>query len=79
KGSRVLLRPGRRRADAQDMFLTGRAATVQGVYFDVDGGVYLAVTLDDDLGADLHRWHGRYLYFDPGEVELLAPGKDGAP
>ncbi|QBI53552.1 hypothetical protein [Streptomonospora litoralis] len=79
KGSRVLLRPGRRRADAQDMFLAGRRAAVEGVYFDVDGGEYLAVTLEDDLGADLHQWHGRYLYFAPEEVELLDPRTQDAP
>ncbi|GAA2004271.1 hypothetical protein GCM10009799_34360 [Nocardiopsis rhodophaea] len=74
KGSRVLLRPGRQRADAQDMFLRGRTATVAGVFHDVDGGRYLAVTLDDDLGADLHQWHGRYLYFTPDEVEMHGGG-----
>ena len=71
KGSRVRLRPGARRADAQDLFLAGRAATVEAVFLDVDGRHHLAVTLDDDPAADLHRWHGRYLYFAPDEVEPL--------
>ena len=70
KGSRVVLRPQTRNSDAQDMFLTGRAATVRGVFFDVDGVAYVAVTLDDDPAADLHLWHGRFLYFAPAEVEL---------
>ncbi|WP_046470691.1 hypothetical protein [Allosalinactinospora lopnorensis] len=74
KGSRVRLCPGQRRADAQDMFLRDRIATVAGVFFDVDGERYLAVTLDDDLGVDLHQWHGRYLYFTPEEVELHRDG-----
>ena len=69
KGSRVLLRPGQRRADAQDMFLSGREATVEAVFLDVDGNRHLAVTLDEDPAADLQRWHGRYLYFSPDEVE----------
>jgi hypothetical protein len=69
KGSRVRLCPGQRRADAQDMFLDGRLATVEAVFSDVDGKSHLAVTLADDLAADLHRWHGRYLYFAPDEVE----------
>ena len=69
KGSRVLLRPGQRRADAQDMFLAGREATVEAVFLDVDGNRHLAVTLDEDPAADLQRWHGRYLYFSPDEVE----------
>jgi hypothetical protein len=69
KGSRVRLRPGQRRADAQDMFLTDREATVEAVFLDVDGNRHLAVTLDEDPAADLQRWHGRYLYFSPDEVE----------
>jgi hypothetical protein len=69
KGSRVRLRPGQRRADAQDMFLVGRLATVEAVFQDVDGNRHLAVTLDEDPAADLQRWHGRYLYFSPDEVE----------
>jgi hypothetical protein len=75
RGSRVLMRPGSRRADAQDVFLTGRPATVEAVIEDVDGGVHLAVTPQDDPAAELHRWHGRYLYFAPDEVEPLG----GAP
>lgn len=71
RGSRVLLRPGARRADAQDMFLAGRAATVAAVFADVDGGSHLAVVVDDDPAPDLVRAHGRYLYFAPDEVEPL--------
>jgi hypothetical protein len=71
KGSRVRLRPGQRRADAQDMFLAGREACVEAVFLDVDGNRHLAVTLDQDPAADLQRWHGRYLYFSPDEVEPL--------
>ncbi len=71
KGSRVRLRPGQRRADAQDLFLEGRSATVEAVFLDVDGERHLAVTLEDDPAADLQRWHGRYLYFSPDEVEPL--------
>jgi hypothetical protein len=69
KGSRVRLRPGQRRADAQDMFLASREATVEAVFLDVDGNRHLAVTLDEDPAVDLQRWHGRYLYFSPDEVE----------
>jgi hypothetical protein len=71
KGSRVRLRPGQRRADAQDMFLVDRLATVEAVFLDVDGARHLAVTLDEDPAADLQRWHGRFLYFSPDEVEPL--------
>jgi len=74
KGSRVRLCPGQRRADAQDMFLQGRVATVEAVFSDVDGNSHVAVTLADDLAADLHRWHGRFLYFSPDEIEPLVAG-----
>ncbi len=74
KGSRVRLCPGHRRADAQDMFLEGRLATVEAVFSDVDGNSHVAVTIEDDLAADLHRWHGRFLYFSPDEIEPLMHG-----
>ncbi|GGZ03831.1 hypothetical protein [Streptomyces poonensis] len=70
-GARVRLRPGGRRADAQDMFLCDRTARVAAVLEDVDGGTHLAVTLDDDPAADLHESVGRHWYFAPDEVELL--------
>ncbi len=71
RGARVLLRPGVRRADAYDLFLAGRAATVAAVLHDVDGHQHLAVTVDEDPGAELMTAHGRYLYFAPDEVEPL--------
>ncbi|MFJ9608453.1 hypothetical protein ACIRS1_19170 [Kitasatospora sp. NPDC101176] len=70
-GSRVVLRPGRRRTDAQDLFLHGRSAVVEAVLHDVDGSVHLAVTVDDDPGADLWRAQGRFRYFQPDEVTPL--------
>ncbi|WP_217179091.1 hypothetical protein [Streptomyces sp. AC495_CC817] len=71
KGSRVELRPGLRRTDAQDIFLRGRTAEVEAVLHDVDGGVHLAVTVEGDPGADIRREQGRYLYFQPDEVTPL--------
>ncbi len=71
RGSRVRLRPGVRRSDAQDMFVAGRTATVRAVFLDVENNPYLAVSLEDDPAADLHEWYGRYLYFSPDEVEPL--------
>ena len=53
------------------MFLDGRRGTVAGVFADVDGGVHLAVTLDDDPAASELMWQGRYLYFRPDEVEPM--------
>ncbi|MFD7258198.1 hypothetical protein [Streptomyces sp. NPDC059874] len=67
-GSRVVLRPGLRRTDAQDLFLQGRTARVEAVLHDVDGGVHLAVTVEGDPGADIRREQGRFLYFQPDEV-----------
>ncbi len=69
RGSRVVLRPAAGRSDAQDMFLAGRPATVQAVLFDADEDPHLAVTLDDDPGAELQVAHGRYRYFRIDEVE----------
>jgi hypothetical protein len=71
KGCRVRLRPGPRRSDAQDMFLAGKTARVEAVYFDVEEREYLAVTLEDDPAADFMQTHGRFLYFYPDEVEPL--------
>jgi hypothetical protein len=70
-GVHVLMRPGSRRADAQDLFLAGREAIVQAVVHDVDGNVHVAVTPVDDPAADLQRSHGRFLYFAPDEVEPI--------
>jgi hypothetical protein len=69
KGSRVVLKPGCRPADAQDMFLRGRSAIVEAVFSDLEGQKYLAVTLLEDPGADLQRSQKRFLYFYPEEVE----------
>ncbi|MCA1826952.1 MAG: hypothetical protein ABR567_00130 [Myxococcales bacterium] len=70
-GMRVLLRPGARRTDAQDLLYAGRSATVESVRHDVDGTEYLAVTIDGDPAAELNRLHGRFHYYRPDEVELL--------
>jgi hypothetical protein len=71
KGSKVLLSPGSRRADAQDMFLEGRTATVAAVLLDVDGNTHVAVTIDDDPGAEISAAHGRFRYFAPDELAPL--------
>ncbi|WP_198319322.1 hypothetical protein [Actinopolyspora erythraea] len=76
-GSRVLLLP-RSGGDAQDMFLSGRTATVRAVYFDVDGGSHLAVTLDDDPGAEIQGANGRFRYFGTDEVRPLPGGGESA-
>jgi hypothetical protein len=70
RGSHVRLRPSRR-ADAQDIFFSGKTARVTSVHEDVDGNQHVAVIVDDDPAADLHEWYGRYMYFAPDEVEPL--------
>jgi hypothetical protein len=59
-GDRVRLRPGKRRTDAQDLLFAGCHATIEAVMQDVDGRDCLAVTIDDDPAAELHRWYGRF-------------------
>lgn len=70
KGTRVRLRPGRR-SDAQDLFIHGLTAVVEGVFRDVDGDVHVAVSLEDDPATEMNEWHGRYRYFRPEEIEPL--------
>jgi hypothetical protein len=67
-GSPVRLRPARR-ADAHDLFLAGMDATVAGVFRDLDGGEHVAVSLDADPATAELAWQGRYLYFQPDELE----------
>jgi hypothetical protein len=77
RGSRVRMRPGARRADAQDIFLTGREALVEAVLHDVDGQVHVAVSPVSDPLADLQRNHGRFLYFAPDEIEPVPAASGG--
>jgi hypothetical protein len=66
------MRPGSRRADAQDFLLADRLAVVEAVIHDVDGNVHIAVTPSDDPDADIQRGHGRFLYFAPDELEPVS-------
>ena len=78
RGSKVRMRPGARRADAQDLFLVGREALVEAVLQDVDGQVHVAVTPVADPMAELQRSQGRFLYFAPDELEPTGttPGQE---
>jgi hypothetical protein len=75
----ITYRPGARvrllahNGTAQDHLLDGRTATVERIYIDYDDAVHLGVTLDDDPGRELMRDIGRYLYFKPADVEVIAP------
>ena len=77
RGSRVWLRPGARRADAQDMFLVGRIAEVQAVLHDIEDKPYLAVSLADQPDEDIRIAHGRFLYFSTDEVEPCEAAAEG--
>ena len=72
-GSRVRLKAGVRRADAQDALFAGRIARVEKVVHDVDGRELLGVTVEDDPAAEFHRWYGRFLYYGVDEVEPVEP------
>ncbi|MDB4961909.1 MAG: hypothetical protein JWP01_1908 [Myxococcales bacterium] len=78
-GCRVRLRPGKRRTDAQDLLYAGKLATVAEIRHDVDGSIFLAVTIDDDPAAELHDWYGRYHHYRTDEVELVEPAPEPTP
>jgi hypothetical protein len=75
RGSLVRIHPSRR-ADAQDLFFAGQVARVMAVLSDVDGDTHVALVLVDDPAADMHEWYGRYLYFDPDELEPLDQARE---
>jgi len=78
-GDRVRLRPARA-ADAFDLLLAGRIATIESIEQDYENRVYLAVTVDDDPGRDLgmERKIAHRFFYAPDEVEPLdGPGEGG--
>lgn len=70
-GTPVIVRP-RRGGDVFDVVLAGRRATVVGEELDVDGGVHVAVTFDDDPGRDLGLFAHRF-FFRRDELSVLDP------
>jgi hydrogenase maturation protease len=70
KGSRVRLLP-RAGGDIFDLALDGRIAIVEGIDEDSDGGLHVAVTLEDDPGRDLGdaRVLGHRFFFAVDELE----------
>jgi len=71
-GARVRIAP-RAGGDVLDLALAGRVATVVKVEEDIDGGRFVAVTVDDDPGRDLgaEGWPGHRFFFRPEELEAL--------
>jgi hypothetical protein len=72
-GDRVRLQP-RGRADILDLALAGKTALVEAIEQDLDGRIYLAVTVDDDPGKDLGalRQPGHRFFFAPEEIEPVS-------
>jgi hypothetical protein len=70
RGDRVVLRLSDR-IDPYDRILDGRSATVERIFLDQDGKLYLGATIDDDPGQLLMRESGRFHFFFAGEFELL--------
>lgn len=71
RGAKLVLRP-HGGADAHDLLLAGRTATLERIYVDYDDAVHLAVTVDDDPMQDVLRDSGRFLFFKTDEVEVLS-------
>lgn len=73
RGSAVRLHP-HGRADAFDMLLAGKLATVESIDQDFEQRVQLAVSIDEDPGCDLgmDRMPGHRFFFAPAEVEPMA-------
>ena len=76
-GDKVRIRPTKR-ADAMDMVLAGKIAVIEAVEQDVEGGVQLALVLDDDPGRDLGllRQPGHRFFYSTDEVEPVQENED---
>lgn len=71
-GDRVRLWPGKQ-ADILDMAMQGKAAIIEAIEQDLEGGIQFAVVLEDDPGRDLGllRQAGHRFFFTPEEIEPL--------
>jgi len=72
-GDRVRLHPRRGGGDLFDQVLEGKDALIQAIEQDLEGGVQLAVVVEDDPGRDLGelRQSGHRFFFAVAEVEPL--------
>jgi hydrogenase maturation protease len=79
RGSLVRLHP-RGGGDIFDLALDGKTAVVESIQQDLEGGVQLAVVLEEDPGRDMGvaRQPGHRFFFSGGEVELVGPPADPA-
>jgi hypothetical protein len=71
-GDGVRIRP-KKRADAIDMMLDGKAALIEAIEQDAEGTIHLALVLEDDPGKDLGlaRQPGHRFFYGLDEVEPL--------
>src|SRR5689334_11835706 len=70
RGDRVRLHP-RPGADIFDLALRGKTATIAAIEQDLENRIHLAVTIDEDPGADYGSSGnvvGHRFFFDPEEV-----------
>ncbi len=79
-GDKVQLWP-RGGGDILDLALRGRDATVESIQQDYEDRVYMAVTVDDDPGADLGmlRLPAHRFFFSLDEIVPLAPSSGAMP
>lgn len=79
-GDRVQLWP-RGGGDILDLALKGREATVESIQQDYEDRIYVAVTVNDDPGADLGRQRlpAHRFFFSLDEVVPLDPPPGGMP
>jgi hypothetical protein len=68
-GDRVVLHP-KGKADIFDIALAGKTATIAGIEQDFENRIHVAVTIDDDPGADMGQFGHRF-FFSLEEVEPL--------
>jgi hydrogenase maturation protease len=75
-GDRVRITP-KNRADAMDMMLAGKIGLIEAIEQDAEGGVHLALVLEEDPGRDLGmmRQPGHRFFYALDEVEPLREGE----
>jgi hypothetical protein len=76
-GDAVIISP-KSRADVMDVALAGRRAVIEAIEQDAEGGIHLALVVEDDPGRDLGmlRQPGHRFFYGLNEVELPATGKE---
>jgi hypothetical protein len=78
-GDHVRLRPNGR-ADAFDFILRGKSATIAAIEQDFENRLHVAVTIDEDPGADIGAAGkiGHRFYFRPEEIEPIRAAQEAS-